>query len=388
VTALGTPARLLRPVAEDAVAAGLADALAGGAPIAPLSDASTERRLTLEMLRPEVPVTEPDAAAVVATSGSTGRPKGVVLSRSAITAAATATHHRLGGAGDWVLALPAHYVAGLMVLARCLVAGTTATRVATDLTGLTTATGRLGGRRYLSLVPTQLARACADQELAETLATFDAVLLGGAAADPALLERARALGIPVVTSYGMSETCGGCVYDGVPLDDVSVDLQPATGRITLSGPCLFSGYRLRPDLTAAALQGGRLLTQDRGQWEQDRLRVVGRLDDVVVSGGINVDLAAVERAARGWPALAGAELVVVGVPDQEWGTEVVAVTDGAGSGAGSVEDLRSHLRPTLPAAAAPRRLVRVDKLPRTSSGKVDRQRLVADLGADPIRSPR
>jgi O-succinylbenzoic acid--CoA ligase len=366
----------LRPAPAPLVAEVLAQALRGGDPVAPLPDAPVERRLTLEMLALDQPVAQPDAAAVVATSGSTGRPKGVVLSRSAIAASVAATHARLGGPGDWVLALPRHYVAGLMVLARAITAGTTVHPVAADLAGLPDTVETMAGRRYISLVPTQLVRACADAGLAGALARFDAVLLGGAAADPRLLDQARDRGIAVVTSYGMSETCGGCVYDGVPLDGVSVRVEQS-GRILLGGSTLFSGYHRQPELTATVRSGPWFRTQDRGQWQQERLLVLGRLDDVVVSGGLNVDLAAVQRAVQTWPGLAGAEVAVLGVPDPEWGTRVVAVTDGPGS----EDDLRRYLQQRLPAASAPRRLVRVTALPRTSSGKIDRQRLIADLVA-------
>ena len=370
----GEPRRL-RVVEQEALTEALAEALHGGDAVAPLPKSPVERRAVLEMLQPDVDVEEPDAAAVVATSGSTGRPKGAVLSRSAVAASVAATHTRLGGAGDWVLALPGHYVAGLMVLARTIVAGTSTHHVSAQLAGLPAAVSAMTGRRYISLVPTQLLRACADDELTEALAAFDAVLVGGAAADPQLLSRAHDRGIAVVSTYGMSETCGGCVYDGLPLDGVEVTLDADTDRILLAGAPLFSGYRLRDDLTRAARQGSQLVTQDRGRWADGRLEVVGRLDDVVISGGVNVDLGAVERAAAGWSGLHGAEVAVVGVPDPEWGTEVVAVTNGTASELG----LRDYLRQTLPAAAAPRRLVRVDRLPRTSSGKIDRQRLIAAL---------
>jgi O-succinylbenzoic acid--CoA ligase len=195
--------------------------------------------------------------------------------------------------------------------------------------------------------------------------------------------------VPVVTTYGMSETCGGCVYDGVPLAGVEVVLDD-DGRVSLGGPTVFSGYRLRPDLTADALRDGRLRTADRARWADGadgvrRLKVLGRTDDVVISGGLNVDLAQVERHAAGWPALAAdpdrapAELVVVGVPHPEWGTEVVAVSDRALP----VTGLREHLSGTLPGYAAPRRLVVLAGLPRTSSGKIDRQRIRALLSPDP-----
>ncbi len=368
---------------DETLAAAFEDALTGGPPLLPLPPSDAEQRRVLDLARISQPVSEPDAVVVVATSGSTGRPKGVVLSRGAVAASVAATHDRLGGPGDWVLAVPAHYVAGLMVLARTILAGTAVHRIASDLSDLPIAVAQLTGRRYLSLVPTQLVRAYADPRLVEALATFDAVLLGGAAADPALLADARGRGIPIVTTYGMSETCGGCVYDGVPLDGVEVDVEADTGRILIGGLTLFSGYRRQPDLTAATLRNGRLLTQDRGVWRDQLLRVTGRMDDVVVSGGVNVDLAAVERAAQTWPGRDGSEIAVVGVPDDEWGTAVVAVTDGSGSEA----DLRAYLRRSLSPMAAPRRLAHLPVLPRTESGKIDRQRLIVELAQAETAGP-
>jgi O-succinylbenzoic acid--CoA ligase len=365
--------------AEDLPAA-LADALSGGPPVAPLPPSPVERAQTLAMLEPDQPL-EPDAALVVSTSGSTGRPKGVLLSATTVTAAAAATHERLGGAGDWVLALPPHYVAGLMVLARALVAGTRAHPVAADLSDLPDAVPRLQGRRYLSVVPTQLARGLRRPAVADALRAFDAVLVGGGALPEPLAEAAARAGIAVVTTYGMSETCGGCVYDGRPLPGVDVRLA-ADGRVSLHGPVLFSGYRRRPDLTAAALVDGRLVTADRARWDGDRLVVLGRVDDVVVSGGMNVDLAEVERQVRSWSGLDGADVAVVGIPDPEWGTAVVAVVEQSGCREGAVHALREHLRARLPGYAAPRRLVGRVPLPRTSSGKIDRLRIVADLTSD------
>lgn len=374
---------LLRLVDTDALPGALSDALAGGSPIAPLPPTGPERDQAVAMLVPAEPV-EDGVAVVVATSGSTGHPKGVLLSAAAISAGATATHERLGGPGDWVLCLPPHYVAGLMVLARAQVAGTLAVRAAPDLSDLAGATGRLGDRRYLSIVPTQLARALDRPELLAALQTFDAVLVGGGPLTAPLARAAEGAAVRVVTSYGMSETCGGCVYDGVPLGGVDVTLEPEpAGRITVGGPVLFSGYRLRPDLTADAVHDGRLVTADRGRWEahgqQRRLTVLGRVDDVVISGGLNVDLAEVERAVRGWPELAGADLAVVGVPDPEWGTAVAAVVEGPARDAAELSRLRAYLRDRLPAYAAPRTLVGRESLPRTSSGKIDRRQMVADL---------
>ncbi|GAA1433001.1 o-succinylbenzoate--CoA ligase [Microlunatus lacustris] len=374
-TVVGTSGLRLAEPAELPTA--LADALAAGPPVAPLPPAPLEREQALAMLAPDRPLEE-GTAVVVATSGSTGRPKGVLLSAAAVTASVRATEERLGGPGDWVLALPGHHVAGLMVLARAQLAGTRAHPAAADLADLPAVLAGMEGRRYLSVVPTQLARALPQPALAEALARLDAVLVGGGALATELAAAARAAGVRVVTTYGMSETCGGCVYDGVPLSGVEVALT-ADGRVSLGGAVLFSGYRGRPDLTAAALVDGRLETADRARWSDGRLVVLGRIDDVVVSGGMNVDLAEVERRLRGWPGLAGADVAVVGVPDPEWGTAVVAVVErGTWSDAES-EGARAHLRAGLPHYATPRRVLGQASLPRTSSGKIDRLRLVAGL---------
>lgn len=374
VSSAGQSAVRLRPVDPPETPAALALALTVGPPVAPLPPDPRERAQALAMLEPERPLVESDAAAVVSTSGSTGRPKGVVLSRSAIAASAEATHERLGGPGDWVLALPAHYVAGLMVWARALLAGTSVRPARSDLEDLPTVANRLDQRRYVSLVPTQLTRALDDPRITTALATFSAVLVGGGPLEPGLRNRAERRGVPVIGTYGLSETCGGCVYEGRTLTGVGVQLDP-DGRIGIAGPSLFSGYRLRPELTASAMVDGRLWTQDRGRWQGDVLRVLGRMDDVVISGGLNVDLAEVERLSRGWPALRGAELAVVGVSDGEWGTRVVAVTEAPATPDGRLADLRGFLATTLPAYAAPRELVRLDVLPRTSTGKIDRSAL-------------
>ena len=373
----GSTATLLRPVEEAELPAALAAALDGGPPVAPLPTDPVERARAVQALRLDEPA-DADAAVVVLSSGSTAEPKAVVLSAAAIRAGATATHDRLGGPGHWLLPLPSHYVAGLMPLARAHLGGTSVVRVARDLSDLP-AVDLPSGRRYLSVVPTQLVRALERPDLVAALAGLDAVLVGGGAVDAAVLARARSAGIPCVTTYGMSETCGGCVYDGVPLNGVDVGVDE-DDRISVCGPVLFSGYRGRPDLTAVAFESGCFRTADRGGWltERDgthRLEVLGRVDDVVVSGGYNVDLFAVEQRALGWSGRGTAEMVVIGVPHPEWGVEVVVVADGPLA----FDGLRAWVRAELPAVAAPRRLVVLDRLPRTASDKVDRRRLQQDL---------
>jgi o-succinylbenzoate---CoA ligase len=319
------------------------------------------------MFQPDQPVVEADAAVVVATSGSTGAPKGVVLSRGAIRASVEATQVRLGGVGDWVLALPTYYIAGLMVLARACLSGTRAVLVGSDLRKLQEAAGTLSERRYISLVPPQLDRALCHDDVTEALAGFSAVLVGGGPTEVGLVERARAAGIRVVTTYGMSETCGGCVYDGEPLHGVAVDLAD-DDRILIRSNTLFAGYRLRPDLTAEAVVDGRFRTQDRGSWDAGRLVVRGRTDDIVITGGHKVDLAEVEQSVQCWAADHGARGAVLGVADQVWGTTIIAVSDMPGS----LADLQTVVRESLPAYAMPRELIYLDQLPWLANGKPDR----------------
>ncbi len=363
------PVRLAEP---DQTPAALADALAGGEAVLPLPADPIERGVLVERTTSLPAPDIADLALVCGTSGSTGRPKAVMVTRAAVRSAVAATHERLGGPGDWVLALPTHYVAGLMVLARASVAGTAVESVRRDLADLPAAIDRLGPRRYLSLVPTQLSRALRDPAVAEALTRFDTVLLGGAPADPAVLAAAADRGITVVTTYGMSETCGGCVYDGRPLTDVAVTLT-ADDRIGIAGPMVFSGYWGDPDRTAETLVDGRLVTADRGRWVDGRLEVLGRVDDVVISAGHKVDLSLVEREVDRWAAELGGSGVAVAVPDPDLGSMVLAAVDVATD----TDALRIALAGRLPKAALPRRVVVLDRLPRLSSGKPDRTRIRA-----------
>lgn len=353
----------------------LPGALAGEYALAPVSDAATAA-----LFAGVSNVDVPRAAVVVATSGSTGTPKAVVLTSDALLASAQATQDRLGGPATWHLALSAHYVAGLMVLVRAHLAGTEARAASADLSDLDPAPGR----NVVSVVPTQLVRALEDLRVTAKLAAMHAVLLGGAAADPGLLDRAREAGIRVVTTYGMSETCGGCVYDGVPLAGTLVSVGD-DGRIWLGGASVFSGYLGCPDLTAATLvpdptgtrRGLGVLTHDRGRLDAGRLTVLGRLDDVVISGGVNVDLAEVQRAVDALATAHGlGASAVLGVPDAEWGTLVTLASE---TPTRELEWWRDNL--PLGRPALPRRAVALTALPRTSSGKIDRTELARHLGS-------
>jgi len=300
---------------------------------------------------------------VVETSGSTGTPKRVLLSRRAVLASVAATARRVGSEGRWALRLPASYVAGVQVIVRSLVAGHDPV-----LDGWADDRGRA---THTSMVPTQLHRMLADEADVEALAAMDVVLLGGGPIDPALRQRAKAAGIRVVATYGMAETCGGCVYDGYALDGVAVALG-ADGRIRMSGPTLFDGYDGDPAATAEALVDGWFLTSDAGRLDEDgRLHVLGRLDDVVVSGGVNVPTPAVAARLREHPGVVDA--AVVGCPDEEWGQRVVAfVVVSTGSTAVPEAELREWVAAAHPRSWVPRALVVVDVLPLLGNGKVDR----------------
>jgi O-succinylbenzoic acid--CoA ligase len=307
---------------------------------------------------------------VVRTSGSTGEPKHAVLSRAAVLASARATHERLGGPGRWLLDLPVTGVAGVQVLVRSVLAGTDPV-VVSEHDDLEAAIAALvAPRRYASLVPTQLHRLDADDRLG-VLSGLDALLVGGAATDPALLDRAREAGVNVVRTYGMTETCGGCVYEGRPLEGVEMRIDD-DGQVLIAGQVLFDGYVDDPR------EGEWFATADRGEIDDEgRLWILGRVDDVVVSGGVNVPLTAVERALRLVEGVG--DVAVVGVDDPEWGARVVAAVVPAD--AVCLDGLRLDLlrdaitEDGLPREWAPRQLLLVDELPLVPGGKIDRARI-------------
>ena len=459
------------PAGHPAEAGRLVTALAGGTELAEAEDDPAD-----------------PTAVVVTTSGSTGAPKGALLPVSALVASADATRCRLtctGGlhphrsngrrrapapTGTWLLTLPGHHIAGLQVLFRAIAEGTTP--VIMDTAGSFTTQAFTGtvsrmpaGRRFVSLVPTQLHRILAEPEATAALATFSAVLVGGAATPQALVDDARQAGVPIITTYGMSETCGGCVYDGVPLDQVAVSIeddeprwdqatpwgwpqryphgsgahqanpslsaepaaQPADphpgdryprdppaadphlsgldaadrhaaglyaagldaadrhaaglypadarpGRVSISGPMVARGYRDMPRHPSFWHRPDDLhrtfITDDLAVMNAGRLSIVGRIDDVIVTGGVKVDPAVVETVLF---RVAGvAQVVITGVPDDEWGTAVVAVVQPDAGTAPDLTTLRAAAVYAQGPAAAPKHLVLVDHLPYRGPGKPDR----------------
>lgn len=334
-------------------------------------------------------------AVVIATSGSTGVPKQVVLGAEALRASAEATAERVGQ-GGWLLALPASYVAGLQVLVRSIIAGTSPIVLQGAFTPASFATStralaRTGAESLCtSLVPAQIAtlvEAADDSRVLQALRAYQAILVGGQALPEALHERAAELGARIVRTYGSSETSGGCVYDGTPLDAVAV--REIEGELQIAGPMLADGYLGDDSLTERTFVRDDLgirwyRTGDLGIIEDGIVRVHGRADNVIISGGLNVSVDRVERAVRGIPGLAAA--VVVGVDDERWGeASVIVAAKGPAlrrSETEQLEQARAAVEAEIGRHARPARLILVDELPALVSGKPDRQairRIAAEL---------
>jgi O-succinylbenzoic acid--CoA ligase len=319
-------------------------------------------------------------AVVVPTSGTTGIPKGAMLSTAALTASAGATHDRLGGPGRWLLALPAHHIAGLQVLVRSVLAGTAPVPIRASFTAAELVSGiaALGsGRRYASLVAAQLVKMLDEPAAVTALAELDAVLIGGGPMPAGVGERATDAGIRVVRTYGMSETAGGCVYDGRPLDGVRVRIDD--GRVVLGGAMVADGYRnpVTPDPFA---ERGWFRTDDLGALDGSGvLTILGRADDAISTGGLTVLPQLVENALAAHPAVA--ECAVFGVPDARLGQRVVAaIVTAPGAAAPALSEVRDLIGQTLDVTAAPRQIHVVDALPRRGIGKLDRKALSRRFG--------
>ena len=305
---------------------------------------------------------DPGVALIVPTSGSSGRPRLVELTRAAVEAAVASSLRALtADAGDgWVRCLPFAHIGGLLVLLRGVLGGAPLLfRGPAELEPV-------AGFPFVSVVPTQLVRTL---DAGVEFRGYRALLVGGGGMDAALRSRLAAAGAPCVVTYGLTQSCGGVVYDGTPLPGVSVRIDEG-GEIQLGGPTLLRGYR---DGSAAGLTAdGWLPTGDAGRLDGDgRLHVHGRLDDLIVTGGENVWPGDVEVALRSHPAVA--DCAVFGRPDPSWGQRVVAaVVPRDRAVPPTLEELRDHVGALLGRHQAPRELLLVESLPRTALGKLQR----------------
>ena len=357
-----------------------------GPPVAPYAASAAPPRLPV-LRAGDVPA---GLALVVTTSGTTAAPKRVLLTGDNLLTSAGAAHEVLGGPGAWLLAVPGHHVAGIQVLLRAAMG--TGEPTVLDLRGGFTAAGFVaaaermpptGYPTYVSLVPTQVSRLLADPAGRETLASFDAVLCGGATTPGGLIEQAAAHGVRLVTTFGTTETSGGCVYDGMPLPVSHVHIDNDR-HVVLGGDTVAAGY-LTPhgvseDGFYTDADGVRWFrTEDLGSFDADgRLAVHARADDLINSGGVKIAPGPVEDAlVRFLPGVRDA--VVVGVPDDEWGEVVAAAVTllPRASRVPSAADARTALRGVVPDAALPRLLSVVDTLPQRGPGKPDRIAIAA-----------
>ena len=298
-----------------------------------------------------------DIALVVTTSGSTGEPKAVALSAKALITNARATHQYLGAkvGQRWSLLLPTSHIAGLNVLVRSIELGTEPVTVDNQAD-------------FTAIVPTQLHRALSgDIKLLNHLKGCQAVLVGGGPLLPELRKSAEAKGIKIVTTYGATESCGGVIYDGVPLPGVEVSI--IDGRIALKGIQLATNY-LNGQIP---IKDGWLLTQDLGEIVAGKLQVIGRVDDQIISGGEKISLSAVESYLRN--EFANQEIAAFSKKDDEWGEKLCIAT----TQALSFELVANKLKTQFGNHASPKEVHTVPAIPYLALGKPDRKRLANDF---------
>jgi o-succinylbenzoate---CoA ligase len=353
-----------------------------GAAILPIDIrlSSVERAALLASAQPTLVVDEDGAhrvdgqpvdaaiALVIATSGTSGEARLAELPAAAVEAAVLASAAAIDARAEdrWLSCLPLAHIGGLLVLERHLLLGAPIT-FRRRLTRSVVA--RLADARFTSLVPTQLIRLL---DAGADLGRFRAILVGGSGIDAELTGRAAEAGARVVPTYGMTETCGGVVYAGRPLAGVEVR-SARWGELLIRGPTLMRGYRLDPSASVAAFEpGGWLRTGDGGEVEADgTVRVLGRLTDVLVSGGEKIWPAEVEAALSRHPGVAA--VLVSGSADREWGHRVVArVVPRRRSAPPTLDSLRDHAAETIARHKLPRELIIVERLDRTSLGKIRR----------------
>lgn len=349
-------------------------ALANGTPFEATADGI--------ILRPDITDPKrghPDAVAVVRTSGSTGSPKQTLLTASALAASAQATAEHIGGQGQWLLALGTQYVAGLAVVSRSVLAGTTPVVIDPGFSpeAFIEGTNQLNHDfTAVSMVPTQILRLLDHKEAIAALQSYSAILVGGAAINERITEAAEHYELNLYKTYGMSETCGGCIYDGTPLPGVTVDTVKHHGldRLRITGPMVAAGYFDNPALTATHFDNGSFLTDDFGSVTDGVVQVGGRLDDVINTGGIKVSATEVQRVLQRWVPQA----FVTGLPDPFWGQRVSAVV----TGDASQELLADAVRSALGAPAVPKTWLHVETLPMLDNGKPDRLTLTEWLAKE------
>lgn len=305
-------------------------------------------------------------ALIVNTSGSTGQSKEVGLSARALLESAKSANKYVGAKPGqiWSLLLPLTHIAGINVLVRSMELGT----VPIDAREVS---GKYPFADFTAVVPTQLFRALnSDKDLLEHLISAQAVLVGGAALAADLRDAARNAGINVIETYGMTETCGGCIYNGTPLDGTEFEIDEL-GTISIASKSLATTYLNAPEAWNERIRNGYFVTTDIGHLEDGRLVVTGRSDDVIVTGGENVSLAEVESVVKN--TFSGIDCAAFALADSQWGQSLQLAI--AGDVKPEQSAINEYLTSQISRAAKVKNFVYLAELPRTSLGKVDRARL-------------
>ena len=299
----------------------------------------------------------PEIALVVTTSGSTGSPKSVLLSAKSLISNARATHQFLGAkVGErWSLLLPTSHIAGLNILIRSIELGTVPVSIENRAD-------------YTAIVPTQLHRSLTgDTKLFNHLKGCKAILVGGAPLSDELRSAAASRGLRIITTYGATETCGGVIYDGAPILGIEVAIRD--GRIAIKGAQLASGYLDAP----LSMEDGWFITSDLGEIIDGKLRVLGRVDDQIISGGEKISLSAVESYLR--TEFSNPEIVAFSKIDPEWGEKLCIAT----TQALSIDAVSNKLKAKFGSHASPKEVHTVKTIPYLELGKPDRKRLANDF---------
>ncbi|CAB4873186.1 unannotated protein [freshwater metagenome] len=334
--------------------------------MAHLTQAVTSKGPALALTHSQNKFVEPEVSLVVSTSGTTGINKEVLISASALVATAQASNKYLGAktGQKWSLLLPLTHIAGINVLMRSI-------ELESEPIDLRNVKGIYPQADFTAIVPTQLYRALnGEGDLLEHLKKAKAVLIGGGKLSSQLRSQAQDAGIKVVESYGMTETTGGCVYDGKVLEGTSLEIG-TDGRIRISGSCLASGYLGRENLWQQSFDGRWFTTSDLGKIVDGKLKVSSRTDDIVVSGGENISLVAIENAiANEFPKI---NVAAFAIPDSEWGSAIHIAIAGEKI---AEESIQVVLQASLGRASKAKAIHFLDRIPVGALGKVDREKLI------------